>query len=261
MTDLASRDGTSWSIVETIMGARDDQNEPATFSASRRNHPHARSVRWSARPDVAQRSARLLLRPLARLGRAFRPDRAHLRERDSDLCLPEQRRLVRLRVHNRHHGLGRWRGLIALAVSAALPATALADPCEAITKKGPKPTWIREGQPLSGKVTYVGDGDGLCFATGNGPNTWVEVRVADFYAPELSQKGGREAKATLERIAMGKRVTCVPELGKKGDIFDHDRVVATCRINGVSIGDLMRGAGVAEGGSGRQSTSAKGANE
>lgn len=138
-----------------------------------------------------------------------------------------------------------------ILAALALATPALSDPCKAIPDKGPKPTWVREGQPLSGKVTYVGDGDGLCFATGNGPNTWVEVRVSDFRAPELHEPGGKDAKAQLERIAKGKRVTCTPVRGDYGSIWSWDRVVATCRINGVSVGDLMRGAGVVEGGNGR----------
>jgi endonuclease YncB( thermonuclease family) len=71
------------------------------------------------------------------------------------------------------------------------------------------------------------------------------VRVADFYAPELHAAGGPAAKAALEQIAMGRHATCVA--GRRS----YDRVVAKCRINGVSIGDQMRRAGIAEGGNGR----------
>ena len=75
--------------------------------------------------------------------------------------------------------------------------------------------------------------------------SWVEVRLADFYAPELAEPGGREAKGALERIARGRRVECV------ADHRSYDRVVAVCSVQGVSLGDMMRLAGVVEVGNGR----------
>lgn len=128
---------------------------------------------------------------------------------------------------------------VAIFVLAAvlIPTVAFADPCEA-----PLPS---PGTSFSGSVRYVGDGDSICVGNSSDPNGWVEVRVADFYAPELNGPGGREAKATLERIAFGKPVMC--SAGRKS----YDRVVARCTLNGTSIGDLMRRAGIAEGGRGR----------
>lgn len=148
---------------------------------------------------------------------------------------------------------------LAIITAAALLATpALADPCKAIPDRGPMPSYLSRGATFSGPVTYVGDGDSLCVdvqATlsaqkragdaGDAGAAWVEVRVADFYAPELNAPGGKEAKQTLTRLAYGKRAVCT------ASHRSHDRVVATCRINGVSVGDLMRGAGVVEGGNGR----------
>lgn len=133
--------------------------------------------------------------------------------------------------------------IILAALTLATPA--LADPCKAIPDRGPMPTYLKRGATFSGPVSYVGDGDSLCVAVGQGAANWVEVRVEDFYAPELNAAGGREAKQTLTRLAYGKRAVCV------ASHRSHDRVVATCRINGVSVGDLMRGAGVVEGGNGR----------
>lgn len=135
-----------------------------------------------------------------------------------------------------------------LAVAFALIGTpVLADPCEAIPKKGPAPPeYVRRGAVFSGPVVYVGDGDGLCVKVGPRKGLdWVEVRLADFYAPELDEPGGREAKSALERVAMGRHAQCVAE-GKS-----WDRSVARCAIGDVSIGDLLRGAGVEEGGRGR----------
>jgi micrococcal nuclease len=132
--------------------------------------------------------------------------------------------------------------LLFLALSAA---PALADPCRAIPDRGPLPSHLGKGRTFSGPVAYVGDGDSLCVALGAGPAQWVEVRLADFYAPELSSDGGREAKRALETIAKGRRATCTAQ--KRS----YDRVVAACKIGGVSIGDLMRAQGIGEGGNGR----------
>lgn len=124
----------------------------------------------------------------------------------------------------------RW--LILTACLIASPA--LADPCEA-----PLP---RPGTIFSGQVEYVGDGDSLCVTS---PAGLVEIRVADFYAAELHAPGGREAKDMLARLVMGRTLTCV------ADHRSYDRIVAVCRLNGRSVGDLMRAAGVPEGGRGR----------
>lgn len=98
-------------------------------------------------------------------------------------------------------------------------------------------------------MTYVGDGDSLCVAATRGreadPNTWIEVRLADFYAPELHQPGGQEAKKALSRIAMGKRVQCL------ATHQSYDRLVAECRLPNGGLGQFIRRAGVTEGGNGR----------
>lgn len=137
---------------------------------------------------------------------------------------------------------------VALGVLFALVTSspAAADPCKAIPDRGPMPSYLAKGKTFSGPVTYVGDADSLCVAVGGrAPENLVEVRVADFYGPELNAPGGRAAKATLERVAKVRHAVCTA--GRRS----YDRVVATCRIGGVSIGDLMRGAGVEEGGNGR----------
>lgn len=107
------------------------------------------------------------------------------------------------------------------------------------------PAALASGQRFQGPVVYIGDGDSLCVALGQGADTWVEVRLADFYAVELSAPGGREAKSALESIAKGRTATCVAQHRS------HDRVVARCAIKGVSIGDRLRRAGIREGGNGR----------
>ncbi len=132
------------------------------------------------------------------------------------------------------------------AALCALPFMAHADPCGLIPERGTMPAEVRSGQNFSGPVVYVGDGDSLCVALGPSRAQWAEVRLADFYAPELHDAGGPEAKETLSRLVEGKKVECTAEHRS------YDRVVAVCRLRGRSVGDLMRSAGVQEGGRGRQ---------
>lgn len=129
--------------------------------------------------------------------------------------------------------------------SLCAATTTLADPCKAIPDKGPMPAFLKPGSTFSGPVTYVGDGDSLCVAVRPSQAEWVEVRVSDFYAPELNAPGGQEAKAALERIAKGREVDC------RSIRQSFDRVVARCALQGRSLGDLMRSVGVREGGNGR----------
>jgi len=82
------------------------------------------------------------------------------------------------------------------------------------------------------------------------PQTGLSQQDAEDTAVLLNRvtgrgSGGEEAKAALARIAMGRTVTCVA-----GHRF-YDRVVATCALRGRTLGDLMRAAGVPEGGNGR----------
>jgi len=120
-----------------------------------------------------------------------------------------------------------------------LAGPALADPCEA-----PLPM---PGAAFSGPVSYIVDGDGVCVGNYQGG---VEVRLGDFDAPELSKLGGAGAKEALRQIALGRTVVCTPCEGARNPnrCISHDRVIATCRLNGKRLGDLMREAGIPEGG-------------
>lgn len=136
--------------------------------------------------------------------------------------------------------------LVGLVLMLCLASdAALADPCELIPERGPMPAEVKSGQVFAGPVAYVGDGDSLCVALGPSHAQWAEVRLADFYAPELHDAGGPQAKATLSRFVKGKTVECLAEHRS------YDRVVAVCRLRGRSVGDLMRAAGVREGGRGK----------
>ena len=136
---------------------------------------------------------------------------------------------------------------LALAVFLALCASqAHADPCEAVV------TGYKAGAVVTGAVRYVGDADSLCVGQGPNPRTWIEIRLADFYGPELNAPGGRAAKQTLVDLAKGKAVVCTVRQSDHGPrTYTYDRLIAQCRIDGTSLSDLMRRAGVNEGGRGR----------
>ena len=128
-----------------------------------------------------------------------------------------------------------------LFVSAAMAPACFADPCEA---KLPS----KAGSIFTGTVKYVGDGDSLCVGkTGDG-NEWIEVRIADFDAPESSTKDGQRGKRILESVALGKSVTCTVTKGRSGRTISYDRVHAICRVGGASVGDMLRQAGAPTGG-------------
>jgi micrococcal nuclease len=140
----------------------------------------------------------------------------------------------------------RTRLLLALTVLAAagVAGCARADPCTAVSAAGAVPADLRIGARFGGTVAHIIDGDSLCVARGAGRQDWVEVRLADFNAPELGEPAGPAAKAALARVAAGREVVCVAGLRT------YDRVAATCSIDGRSIGELLRAAGAASGGRG-----------
>lgn len=127
---------------------------------------------------------------------------------------------------------------------ALLPAAAAAaDPCRAITDEGWRPKGLEPGRQFSGTVVHVIDGDSLCVAIGPGQDSWVEVRLADFFAPEM-RAGGAQAKGALERLAMGRRADCV------AGSTSYDRIVAQCQVDGRRLGDSLRALGLKDGSSG-----------
>lgn len=126
--------------------------------------------------------------------------------------------------------------ITALIAVASSTTAALADPCEA-----PLPA---PGTTFSGAVTYIVDGDGFCVGHEQGG---IEVRLADFNACELSEKGGEAARENLRKIVFGKVVECV--VSKRS----YDRVVAACTVEGHKVGDVLRRAGTCEGGRGSRS--------
>lgn len=140
---------------------------------------------------------------------------------------------------------------IAIGTLLSLIATqALADPCRAIPDKGPRPTWAKAGFVVTGTARYIIDGDGLCIGSTGDPQGWVEIRLADFYAPELKESGGAVAKAALTRLTGGRTIRCTAVKGDGGRAVSYDRLIAVCRIGKTSLADLMRRDGQYEGGRG-----------
>ena len=136
--------------------------------------------------------------------------------------------------------------LILAAFFVLCASGAHADPCTAPV------TGYKAGTVVTGPVRYVGDSDSLCIGQGPDPKTWIEIRLADFYGPELSAPGGRAAKQTLVDLTKGKEAACTVRQSDRGaKTFSYDRLIAQCRVGGASLGELMRGAGVKEGGRGR----------
>ena len=126
----------------------------------------------------------------------------------------------------------------ALLIASGVAYPALADPCEA-------PLPARAGETFSGPVTYVGDGDSLCVSTSEGQ---VEVRLADFDAPELNSPQGRMSREHLKKAALRKQAVCTVARGRSGRTTSYDRVIAVCRVGGRSLGQWLRSQGAPRGG-------------
>lgn len=106
----------------------------------------------------------------------------------------------------------------------------------------------RAGETFSGVVRYIGDGDSLCLGPSADPATWIEVRLADFDAPELHSPTGRADRDRLSGLVRGRMLSCVAVRGRNGRVIVYDRVIASCRLHGRRVGDLLREAGGREGG-------------
>lgn len=132
---------------------------------------------------------------------------------------------------------------LALAtITLTLMATpALADPCTAPV------SGYREGQVITGPVVHGIDGDGFCLMLGRDPSEWLEIRTSDWSAPELSEPGGKAAKRVMDGL-IGRKAVCTVQRGRNGATRSFDRVIASCRVEGVPVGVIMRTAGISEGG-------------
>lgn len=64
--------------------------------------------------------------------------------------------------------------------------------------------------------------------------SFTKIRLANFYAPELGEDGGVEAKSSLATLVFHKMV----ELEVKG--VSYDRLVCNVYLKGVNIVDTLR---------------------
>ena len=135
-----------------------------------------------------------------------------------------------------------WGFAVLVAVASAGPA--FADPCEAPV------TVYRAGQTVTGMVRYVGDGDSLCVGSTTNPRDWIEIRLADYFAPELSAPGGADAKARLDGLVRGKVLTCHVVRGHNGRTYSYDRLIAACALQGQALASMLVRAGGRMGGNG-----------
>lgn len=89
---------------------------------------------------------------------------------------------------------------------------------------------------LTGRVVRVGDGDTLDLEVPGRPR--LRVRLQGIDAPELAQDHGREAKAALETLALGREVQV--RTGRKDA---HNRHLGVVLLNGRDLNQALVAAG------------------
>ena len=94
-------------------------------------------------------------------------------------------------------------------------------------------TWASQETILTGIVSKVRDGDTL--EIGN-----VPIRLNGISAPELNERFGKESKAFIVKLVLGKGILC-KITGKKS----YDRFVGTCYLGHQDIGAAVIKAGLA----------------
>jgi endonuclease YncB( thermonuclease family) len=109
---------------------------------------------------------------------------------------------------------------LTTTLTAIFLHTAYADPCRA-----PLPT--QEGTLFTGTVTHIIDGDSLCVSV-PGQRSSIEVRLADYDAPELNTSAGQNAYKLAIIKWLDMPVTCRVTRGRNGQTTSYDRVIATC---------------------------------
>ncbi len=163
--------------------------------------------------------------------------------------MPHYRQPARTLFFARRRRANPWRVALLLIGIAFLGLAALTLPqmSRQLNETSSAPPVVAQSAPpglITRRVASIVDGDGLILRSGE------EIRLGDFNAPEWREAGGPEAKAALTDIAYGETVACTPCEGARraGQCRSYDRIIATCRLNGRRLGDLMRARGVREGG-------------
>jgi len=86
---------------------------------------------------------------------------------------------------------------------------------------------------IDGTVTRVSDGDTLWVRPADGGRP-IKIRLDGVDAPEICQRGGREARNKLEQLVLRQPVTVEVRLRD-----DYGRRVATLRQAGRDVGELL----------------------
>lgn len=94
----------------------------------------------------------------------------------------------------------------------------------------------REPEVLTGRVARVGDGDTLDLDAPGHPR--LRIRLQGIDAPELAQEHGREAKAALETLALGREVQV--RTGRKDA---HNRRLGVVLLDGQDLNQALVAAG------------------
>ena len=105
-------------------------------------------------------------------------------------------------------------------------------PWSAVRAAGPR----APAPSVQGVVTKVIDGDSLWLQPASGAG--IEVRLRDMDAPEICQEWGVEAKAALERVALGKPATLTAS-GRDS----YGRTIGLLLVDGVNLSKWMVGEG------------------
>jgi endonuclease YncB( thermonuclease family) len=161
---------------------------------------------------------------------------------------PQSRNVIELRAarvrHYRRYWAARYArpsvglavAVVGLAISYLIVSQLTPHPGERIGAKRPA------SAAIEGFVQRVIDGDTLVIAG-------TTIRLGDFDAPEMDEDGGQTATKALGILVRGLRLSCTPcEGARTSSCMTFGRTIATCRIAGHRVGDLLRQQGVREGG-------------
>lgn len=118
-----------------------------------------------------------------------------------------------------------------------IPALALLGPLAFLACLDAAPRSLqREPEMLTGRVARVGDGDTLDLEAPGHPR--LRIRLQGIDAPELAQEHGREAKAALESMVMGREVQV--RCGRKDA---HNRRLGVVLLGGRDVNQALVAAG------------------
>jgi micrococcal nuclease len=90
------------------------------------------------------------------------------------------------------------------------------------------------GTEVHGPVLHILDGNHLCVALGETPDTWLEIELPDARLTKASDNPDGNPRGALMSVAFAQNITC-----RIVDRAAHG-AVATCSLDGRPLGDLAR---------------------